>query len=100
MTWALFSSMKSGKREAALSLLMFWAFITGYLYFWIDPDVFGKYENGWETLTWATLAFAAGAFGIDFVMKSKAAIGGGAPSPLPATRRRKSDSAEQHTGAV
>lgn len=95
MTWALFSTAKSGKREVAISLLMFWAFVSGYLFFWIPAELFSKYQDGYGTLTWAVIGFAAGAFGIDFVMKARAGGGGADPAP-----RRRIDGPENHTGAV
>lgn len=84
MTWTLLSSGKSGKREVAISLLMFWAFISGYLFFWIPTAAFKEYADGWSTLTWATFAFAAGAFGIDFAIKSGLMGGGRAQVQPPA----------------
>ena len=96
MTWGIFSSAKSGKREIAVSLLSFWVIITGYLFFYIPDPVFKSYENGWETLTLATFGFAAGAFGIDFWMKAKAAM----PAPQPQRRRRADVNPETIGGAV
>jgi len=96
MTWTLFSSMKSGKREVAISLILFWAFITGYVFFWLPPETVEKYEGLWDTLTWASLAFAAGAFGVDFVMKSRASMG----PPARQVAAHKRDTPEQHEGAI
>lgn len=95
MTWSMFSTAKSGKREVAVSLLMFWVFVSSYLFFWIPAEVFAKYQDGYGTLTWAVIGFAAGAFGIDFVMKAKTGALGSDPAP-----RRRIDNAESHTGAV
>lgn len=100
MTWLLLSSGKSGKREVAVSLLMFWAFITGYLYFWISPATFKEYEEGWSTLTWATFAFGASAFGIDFAIKSGLLGGGRTDSVAPARRSGPRDGPEKHEGAI
>lgn len=79
MTWATFSN-RSGKREVAVSLLLLWAFISGYVFFWIPPANFKDYADGYSTVTWAVLAWAAAAFGLDFVAKS-GMIGGAKPEP-------------------
>ena len=92
MTWGLISSAKSGKREVALSLLMFWAFVSGYVLFWLPSETVKDYADIWDTLTWATFAWSAAAFGIDFVMKTKAA-------PVP-QRRRREDGPETVRGAA
>lgn len=91
MTWALFSTGKSGKREVAVSLLMFWAFITGRHFFWVDAAVHTGQNEAWEMLTLVVLPWAAAAFGIDFIMKSKGSLLG-PPSPSsPPPRRRRAD---------
>lgn len=93
MTWALFSTGKSGKREVAISLLMFWAFITGRHFFWIDAALHAAQNDAWEMLTLVVLPWAAAAFGIDFIMKSKGSLLG--PSTQsPAPRRRRADAGQ------
>lgn len=76
MKWLDFATGKSGKREVAVSLLLMWAFASAYLFYWVKPDTIEKYKEIWTTLTWAVLAWAAAAFGIDFVIKNGM---GGAP---------------------
>jgi len=80
MTWTLLSTGKSGKREVAISLLMLWAFITGYLFFWIPAENFSEYEEGYTTITWAVLGWSAAAFSIDFMMKN-GALGSNSAKP-------------------
>lgn len=69
MTWTFFSTGKSGKREVAVLLVMFWLLTSCYLFFYIPPVEVKEYESAWSTQTWATFAWAAAAFGIDFVAK-------------------------------
>lgn len=98
MTWCVLSTGKSGKREVALSLLLLWAFATGYVLFWLPAEAVKDYSEVWDTLTWATFAWSAAAFGLDFVMKSR----GLTPTAAPRSqRRRKSDdNAETVIGAA
>ena len=98
MTWALLSTGKSGKREVAVSLLLLWAFASAYVFFWIPSEKVKDYTEVWSTLTWACLLWAAGAFGIDFAMKS-GVFGAPKPAAQPSARRRQ-DSPENYTGAV
>lgn len=93
MTWLVMSA-KSGKREVAISLLMLWAFITGYVFFWITPAEVTDYKETYSTITTAIFMFAGGAFGLDFYMKSRASMDAAMPS------RRRADNAENHQGAV
>lgn len=97
MSWFLLSSGKSGKREVAVSLLMFWAFCFGYVMFWLPADLIAKYEGILDTLTWTVLAWAAAAFGVDFVMKGMAAR---QATQISTTRRQPRDNAENYTGSV
>lgn len=88
MSWFI-GSLKSGKREVAVSLLLLWGFITCRHFIWVDIPTHTAQNNGWETLTWASLAWAAAAFGVDFIMKSKGAI---LPPAPDATRERRKTS--------
>jgi hypothetical protein len=92
VSWIKFAEGKSGKREVAVSLILMWAFASAYLFYWLDADVIEKYEGIWETLTWAVLAWAAGAFGIDFLAK-RGAIGSGSSTP-PQTGKRVGEGQE------
>ena len=89
MTWSIFSSGKSGKREIAVSLIIFWAFVTGYVFFYIPTAEVREYADPWSTMTWAVLAWAAAAFGIDFMVKSGAMGGQRQPTPSRRTQDHK-----------
>ena len=87
MTWAFISSAKSGKREVAISLFLLWAYLTGYLFLWLDHGVLADYRELYTTLTTATFTFGLGAFGIDFAVRSGLLGGGGTrPSSSPPSR--------------
>jgi len=54
---------KSGKREVAVALLIFWAYIGGYLFLWIPAERVQLYRELYGTITTAVFAFAMAAFG-------------------------------------
>lgn len=84
----LISTGRSGKREVAIALLMFWAFFYGRALSWLAPEQFKIYEDSLDNLTWATFAFAAAAYGLDFAVKS--GIWGGGGGKRESTPRRRS----------
>lgn len=88
MTWAIFSTGKSGKREIAISLILFWVLVTCFVFFYIPNTEVRDYADVWSTMTWAVLAWAAAAFGIDFMVKS-GAIGKSAPTPERRTQDKR-----------
>lgn len=98
MQFFAINSGKSGKRELAISLVMLWAFITVRHFMWIASDDAVKMEESWSTLTWATLGFAAAAYGIDFVMKNLPSTSASS-NRRPKRELRKSDT-EIPTGAI
>ena len=85
MTWLRLSEGKSGKREVAVALLMLWAFITSYIFFWIPAETISFYRDIFGTVTLAVIGFAGGAFGFDAYLKNR---GGPAPDYQPPPRRR------------
>lgn len=91
MTWLLVSNGKSGKREVAVSLLLFWAFLTGYLWFWLPKEDVTFYRELYGMVTTSVFLFAGGAFGFDAYLKNKGPETAGrmpptygrAPKPTP-----------------
>lgn len=71
MTWLFVSNGKSGKREVAVALLIFWAFITGYLWFWLDQEAITFYREIYGVITTSVFLFAGGAFGFDAYLKNR-----------------------------
>ncbi len=76
---------KSGTREVAVALLIFWAFTSGYVFFWIGHEVVADYREIYSTLTTACIGFGFGAFGLTKVMENWPASG------TPSRARRESD---------
>lgn len=61
---------KSGTREVAVAGLMFWAFITCWLFWWIPPEMVETYKGPWTDLMTTVWLFAGGAFGVTVAVKS------------------------------
>ena len=80
---------KSGKREVAVYMILCWSFCSAYLFYYVDHETLADYKEMWTTLTWAVLAWAAGAFGIDFMVKS--GVFGGQQSRYPEEPQKKID---------
>lgn len=70
MIFPKIASGKSGTREVAIALLMFWAFITGYVFFYITHDQVADYKDMWMHMTTAVLMFAAAAFGLNYAVQN------------------------------
>lgn len=91
--WPKISSGKSGAREVAGALLMLWAFLVGWMHFWIPKEDVSYYKESFSTITTAIFTFSFGAFGVAAVMNRLP--GGSAPpgrdrqmSPTPGAHRR------------
>lgn len=91
MTWLRIGPGKSGKREVAVSLLLFWAFCFSYVFFWLPGAEVETYEGLIDTLTWATFMWAAAAFGMDFAAKR---------GMFGASAQRQPDGPENYRGAA
>ncbi len=71
MSWLFVSNGKSGKREVAVSLLIFWAFISAYLWFWLPKEDVTFYRELYGMITTSVFLFAGGAFGFDAYLKNR-----------------------------
>jgi len=58
------TNKKSGKRETALALLIFWMGLTFHLWFFVDDESVAEYEAIYSTITAAIFVFVGGAFGL------------------------------------
>lgn len=97
MNWFRISGGKSGAREVAVSLLMMWAFLTGYICFYIEPEGIVLYREVYGVITTAIFTFALGAFGIHkFLNREQEA----APYVSLKRGRGEPESAESVRGAV
>lgn len=76
MRWLKIAEGKSGSREVAAALLIFWTFITGWLLWWIERSAVDSYKDIYSTITTAVFTFGLGAFGVQAVMNR---IGPSAP---------------------
>ena len=85
MSWLKIAAGKSGARELAVALLIFWGFITGWLLWWLEPATVATYRELYGTITMAIFAIAGGAFGVPAVMNRLPGVPG--PQP-PATGHR------------
>ena len=78
MRWIHLQPGKSGAREVAVALLIFWVFLVCYLFFWIPKDDVASYREMFGTVTMAIFAVVTGAFGVAAVMNR---MPGSAPQP-------------------
>lgn len=87
MRGLIISAGKSGARELATALLIFWAFIVAWLLFWIPKEDVSFYKETFGTISFAIFTFGGGAFGIASVMNRLPTQTGPAPHlPLSGDR--------------
>ncbi len=82
MRWLKIADGKSGSREVALSALIFWAFITGWLLWWRSSTEINDYRWIYEKITDAVWLFAGGAF-IGNMVANRFPPRPPAPTPYP-----------------
>lgn len=98
MSWFVLSAGRSGAREVATAMLILWAFVSGWLLWWLPKGDVDAYREIYSTMTTAIFTFSLGAFGISAVMNRLQPVAG--PAPRVPLGRPGGDGPERHTGAV